>query len=79
MNSYSFTIVGSYLVLVLLFLLIIGITFFSYRKTIPAISNSKKYFLMSLRIIGLSIILFVIFNPILNIITSQDIDAKISY
>lgn len=79
MNSYSFTIVGSYLLLIILFLSIVGITYFSYRRNIPAISNSKKYFLMTLRIIGLSIILFVIFNPILNILTSQDIEAKISY
>ena len=79
MNSYNFTIVGSYIVFIVLFLLIVGTTIFSYRKTIPPISKTKRNLLILLRITSLSILLFLIFNPILNITSSKDILPQISY
>ncbi len=79
MNSYTFTIVGSYFLFIALFILIAGITIYTYQKTIPTISNFKRNLLISLRIISLTILLFLIFNPILNITSSKDIPAKVSY
>lgn len=79
MNSYSFEIIGSYWLFAILLISIIAITLYTYKTTIPAISNTKRNILMTLRIIGLSILLFLIFNPTLNIISSKDIEAKISY
>lgn len=79
MNSYSFEIFGSYYILIFISLLIAFITFYSYKRTIPEISNSIRYFLMTLRFFGLFIILFLIFNPLLNIKTAEDINPKITY
>lgn len=79
MNSYNFEIFGSYYLLISLVLFLGIITYISYRRTIPPISNFTRNILITLRFLSLAIILFVIFNPTLNIKTAKDIEPKISY
>ena len=79
MNSYSFEIIGSYYLLILLSLAIASAIYISYKRTIPPISSATRNFLMLLRFIAMFIILFLIFDPILNIKTAKNIEPKISY
>ena len=49
-------------------LLVLGAyTIYVYRYTIPAVSRSKKIFLVTLRTLALLLLLFVIFEPILTL------------
>ncbi|ROL58798.1 hypothetical protein D9V86_11510 [Bacteroidetes/Chlorobi group bacterium ChocPot_Mid] len=72
MNSYSFGINGSWLLFVLLMLLSIGFSIYNYRRTIPPISERKKVILISLRSIGLGLLLFILFEPIFTMITGKE-------
>jgi len=58
---------------------IIGIfflTYFNYKITIPVISNKLKYLLFFIRFIALSLLLFLIFEPILSLSNKTEIELK---
>jgi hypothetical protein len=52
---------------ILSFILLVGYVVYIYRYTIPSISNGKKVFLIILRLTALTLILFVIFEPVLTL------------
>lgn len=79
MNSYSFEIFGSYYLLIFLTLVITSAIYISYRRTIPPISNTTRNFLMFLRFLAMFILLFLIFDPVLNIKTAKNIEPKVTY
>ncbi|MCF8241037.1 MAG: hypothetical protein K9J16_06600 [Melioribacteraceae bacterium] len=56
---------------------IITYTIFSYRVTIPVISRSLKIFLIFTRTLAVSLILFLIFEPVVTI-TSEKIDLPVN-
>ena len=64
MNSYFLDISGTWFLLVLLCTGALLFSIFTYRKTIPSIARNQKIILISLRTIAISIILFVLFEPI---------------
>lgn len=72
MNTYTFGINGSWLLFIILMLLSIGFSIYNYRQTIPPISERKKVILISLRSIGLGLLLFILFEPILTMITGKE-------
>ena len=65
--SFSLSFTGSVFVLILLVLIAIGFAIFFYRHTIPEIGKSKRIQLITLRSIALALLLFLIFEPILNL------------
>ena len=67
LENIDFTINIDYLILTILIILGIGYTYFSYRFTIPATSNFVKTVLIFLRVIALSVIILIIFEPIVSI------------
>lgn len=79
MNSYSLAISGSWVLFIVLALLIIGVSFYSYRNTNPPISGVKRFTLLSLRIIGMLLLLFAIFQPIVTNSFDEVIKPKIAF
>ncbi|MBI5324082.1 MAG: hypothetical protein HZB41_02170 [Ignavibacteriae bacterium] len=77
MNSYYLGITGPWWLTILLILFAVAFAIFSYRKTIPPISSSRKIVLITLRSIGLSLLLFIMFEPILTIIKGSSEPPKL--
>lgn len=71
MNSYNLSLFGSWYLLIFLVLVAIGLTYFTYRRTIPLIPRSKKILLFALRSLAFFIFLFVLFEPILTRISAS--------
>ncbi|MCX6154208.1 MAG: VWA domain-containing protein [Candidatus Kapabacteria bacterium] len=68
MNSYSFSFGASWILLVLLLIIALGITLYTYKNTVPEIAQSKKNLLIILRTIAIGLLLFIIFDPVLTMI-----------
>lgn len=79
MNSYSLAISGSWVLFVAIALLIIGISFYSYRSTNPPISGGKRFTLLTLRIVGMLLLLFAVFQPIVTNSFDEVIAPKIAF
>ncbi len=72
MNSYSLAISISWAVAILLFIAAAALTFYTYRITVPPVSGRKKALLMSLRAIALFLLLFIVYEPIMTIISGSE-------
>lgn len=77
MNSYYLGLSGPWWLTVLLILIAVAFSIFSYRTTVPPISLFRKIVLISLRSFGLSLMLFIIFEPILTIISGSQEPPKL--
>lgn len=78
MNSYNLGISGSWILLILLLILAIFFTIFSYYRTTPPISNTKKTVLVSLRSLALLLMIFALFEPVFTGFSSSIIPPKIA-
>ncbi len=79
MNSFeniNVSLSGNLLLLLLGLSIIFAYTFYIYRTTLPPVSNFAKGTLIFIRILALSLLLFLIFDPILKITTTEKIDPK---
>ena len=63
METSQFTISGNFWLFLLLSIIAVGIVVFSYRKTTPEISKFQKIILITLRSVGLIVILLLLFSP----------------
>ncbi|MFP4542859.1 MAG: hypothetical protein ACLFQU_01390 [Candidatus Kapaibacterium sp.] len=72
MNSLSFGLAGSWWFLILLALIGIALALFSYRKTVPPVSGFMRILLTSLRSIGIILLLFALFEPVMNFIKGSE-------
>lgn len=79
MNSYSLAISGSWLLFIALAVLIIGVSIYSYKTTNPPISKIKRIGLLSLRVVGLLLLLFAIFQPIVTNTYNDIIAPRIAF
>src|ERR1035437_6749124 len=70
--SFSF----NYLLLIAAIILLALYAFFTYRFTVPIVNPSKKILLTSLRTIGLLLIIFIVFEPKLNLTKKSVIRPK---
>lgn len=66
MNSYSLALSGSWFILILCIIVSVIISYFSYRNTVPQIAPTKKIFLTILRSLALTLLFFILFQPILS-------------
>ncbi|MFP4529204.1 MAG: hypothetical protein ACLFQX_11680 [Candidatus Kapaibacterium sp.] len=71
MSSYNLGITGSWTLLILLILIGLALAIYTYRRTIPPVSAGKKSAMVILRSIGLALLLFVLFEPVLTTITGS--------
>lgn len=78
MSSYSLDISGSWFILVLSVLAGLALAYWSYRRTVPPIPKSKKVFLVTLRTIALAILLFVLFEPVITIISGSEEPPRVA-
>ena len=78
MNSYFLSLSGHWWVLILLCIIAVAFSIFSYSNTIPPIIKSKKMLLITLRSIALSVLLFAIFEPIYTSINASVIQPKLA-
>lgn len=78
MNSYSIGLSASVWYLVIALAVGIGFSFYIYRRTVPAIPRSRKVLLASLRAIGLGLLLFAVFDPILTMVTGTIEKPKVA-
>ncbi|MDZ7261254.1 MAG: VWA domain-containing protein [candidate division KSB1 bacterium] len=67
MPDFHLSLSGSGLLLMLLMLILAGYSVFIYRRTNPPVSKQLRYFLLGLRVMALTIILFLFFEPILSL------------
>jgi hypothetical protein len=63
METSTFTFGGNIWLFLFFSLILIGITLIAYRRTVPPISFRKKAILITLRSLGLLILLFILFEP----------------
>lgn len=71
MNSFNLSIIGSSWLLIFFFLVSIAVSWFSYSKTQPVLTNFFKILLVSLRSVALMVLFFIVFEPVLNIIKAS--------
>jgi hypothetical protein len=72
MNSYFFDISGHWWLAVLLIAAAAVLTYLTYKRTIPPISRLRRYILISLRFIGLSLLLFALFQPVFVMVSGRE-------
>lgn len=78
MNSFSIGFSGSIWIYILLVLIALGFTLYTYKVTIPPITNFFRTILITLRTLAISLLLFVIFEPILIRISANIIKPKVA-
>jgi len=78
MNSISIGFSGSVWIYFLLVLIAFGLTLYTYRVTIPPITNFFRTILIVLRTLAISLLLFVIFEPILTRISARIVKPKVA-
>ena len=78
METSGFTFGVNFGWFLLFALILIGITIFSYWRTVPEISYRKKTLLISLRSLGLIILLFILFEPSFVKSSARIIQPKIA-
>ena len=71
MNTYGIGIIGSWWLVVLFIIVAVGLSIFLYRNPIPPLSPRQKILLITLRSLALASLLFVIFEPVLTIISGS--------
>ncbi len=76
MQTISFSLIGNGLLLILLVIISLAFTIYSYLNTNPIISKRKKVLLISLRSMALTILIFAIFEPIITTNTSTQVLPK---
>lgn len=70
MNSYFIGISGSWWIFIIIALVCLGLTLFSYSKTIPPVSNRRRLVLIGLRWLAMTLLLFALFEPIFTMLSS---------
>ncbi len=78
MNSTSLGLQSSWWVAVLLIVLSFGFSFWYYRQTNPPLRSTTRLLLSVLRGLGLSLLLFVLLEPVLSIMRSSSEAAQVA-
>jgi len=76
MQTVSFSLTGSGLLLIFLIIMLVGFTIFSYLNTNPIISKRKKVLFVIIRSLALALLLFAIFEPIITSNNSTEVKPK---
>jgi hypothetical protein len=57
---------------------LLSLAFYYYKSTIPLLPNYKKYLLTALRSASLLLILLILFEPLLSLISSNDLEPSVA-
>jgi hypothetical protein len=76
LENIDISLSGNLLLFLFGILILIFYTFYIYRTTLPAINKFAKGILIFLRIIALALLLFLIFDPILKITSTEKVEPK---
>ena len=75
-NSFTILTSGSPLLIILFMLMLVAFSYFVYKYTIPKVASGLRFILIFLRILILAAILFLIFEPVLSLITRNNVETK---
>ncbi|MEE9431587.1 MAG: hypothetical protein V3V16_11130 [Melioribacteraceae bacterium] len=75
-NNFNISFTSSPYFLVFGLVLILLFSIYNYRTTLPVISIFSKVILIILRFLGLSLILFLLFDPTINYSTKETLEPK---
>ncbi len=78
MNAYNLGISGNWIFVILLSLAVAGASFLYYRYTVPPVSRTSRIILMSLRWMALTLLLFILFEPVFTRVFGDVIKPKIA-
>ncbi len=78
MTSYSFGLSASWWLVALCGIAAAALSFYAYRVTTPPISTSRKVVLTLLRLFALWILLFALFEPIVNIVRASEEQPRVA-
>jgi hypothetical protein len=74
LESFNISINSSIFFVIAGIILLAAYSFYVYKFTIPQVSKTLKYFLIALRSAALIFLFFLIFEPVLNLTSSQKIE-----
>jgi hypothetical protein len=69
---------GNILLLVAALAAGISLSIWTYRRTVPKTSNSKRRLLIALRSLGIAIVIFTVFQPVLSLTRSNELLPEIA-
>lgn len=75
-DSLSIALSFSPLLLIPAFAVIIVLTIYNYRYTLPAVNNSFRFFLIAVRTIALILILFIVFEPVFTLAKKTEMNPR---
>ena len=78
MTSYSFSLSASWWLLILCGIAAAALTWYAYRITSPPVSRSRRYALMALRLMALWVLLFALFEPIVNVLRATEEPPRVA-
>jgi hypothetical protein len=76
-DNFIFTVTGNPFIIFILIIILIGTSFFVYKYTIPKVSNTLRYILISIRTLIFVLILLLIFEPAYTIIHKEKMQSGI--
>jgi len=77
LDNFNFTITGNPFIIFISIVVLIGTSFFVYRFTIPKVSNTLRYILISIRTLIFVLILLLVFEPVYTIIHREKLQSGI--
>lgn len=76
--AFSLSFAASVALLVALVLVAVALAIWVYRHTVPEISRSRRIVLVTLRSLALAVLLFLLFEPVLNLESTESIDPHVA-
>lgn len=76
--SFSLALAANGLWLVLLVLLSLALAVLAYRRTVPEVTGARKVLLIGIRALALSLLFFLLFEPVLNLLRIETRPPRIA-
>ncbi len=76
--AISFSFAASLALLVVLALLAAALSFWVYRHTVPEVGRGRRAVLISLRAAALALLLFLLFEPVLNLSSTESLPPRVA-
>ncbi len=76
--TFALSFAESVLLLILLVVLATLFSMWTYRRTVPEITRARRYTLIALRSAAIAVLLFLIFEPVLNLQRSEELAPRVA-
>ncbi len=77
-SSIALSFSASVLLLLALILVAVAVSWWTYRRTVPDITPRRKAVLITLRSLALAVLLFLLFEPVLNLQHSEVLPPRVA-